>query len=458
MKIGILGYGTVGQGVVKILRDRKENVAKLADPIEVKRICVRSLDKKREIAVDREWLTADASAVIEDEDIDLVVEVTSDKENSAQHMLQAMRNGKHVVTANKAAVAAHYAELVETAKVNDVQFRYEASVCGGIPVLSALEKLLPFNEIVSMRGIVNGSTNYVLSALSSEKPKGQIMREASAIGILEADPTDDIEGFDARRKLAILADLATGQMVDETELPKIGIERIDGEDVAHMARYGRKIKLIATYRKEIAADAFYANVLPTALPDGAMFATDGVANILCVEGSHVGKLHFYGPGGGMDATANAILTDIYDVSGMGLTRGVSPEARMAEAAAAGEKLTGIRYEGIYAGSRKLLTNNTAFSSESQYYLRGQRDLVLEHAAFVLAMDDAHAAAIGKSMTLTQALALYEKGLTVVALDDWDPNAQNVQSKTENSTKSIGLSGEDALQRALDAVTHTGKRA
>lgn len=416
MKIAILGYGTVGQGIVKILRDRKKRLedpkTALVEPIEVGKVLVRDLHKNRGVAVEEALLTTAVSDILDDPSIDLVVEVTSDKEKSAANMLEAIRRGKHVVTANKAAVAMQYQELVRTAKANGVQFRYEASVGGGIPVLGAIEKLLPFNDILWIQGIVNGSTNYILTHLSNGEALEPVMTQAAQIGILEADPTDDVEAFDARRKIAILTDMATGAMVDEGAIPKIGIERLTDEDIAHMRGLDRKVKLVAKYERVDREGAFYARVLPTALESGVIRETDGVANIVCLQGSAVGELHFYGPGGGMEATANAILTDIYDVI----------YARSSETDDGEEK----RVDETEVESAEYLSENTAFAEEGHYYLRGPMDTVLPYAEVVLGLTTEEAAVVSHRLSLSKCLELYEEGVVACFVENWKPGSCYVQ--------------------------------
>lgn len=312
MKIALMGYGVVNMGVYKILQEEKKRAAfHLKEPVEVKKIVVRNVNRERKIPAPKELFTADAEEVFSDPSIDLVVEATSSKDQSVEYIRRALTSGKDVVTSNKAAVASAYDELAQLAEENGRILLFEAAVCGGIPLLDPLRRRLAFNDIPEIRGIVNGSSNYVLTELSKGRDLDLVMKEAREKGVLEEDPTDDLCGFDARRKLVILADLILAGGVKESQIPCIGVDKIQAEDLEELSKEGKTVKLIAHFKKEGEGE-FLGSVLPTALPSDSQLAQTGdVWNMVYMYCSRAGELRFFGAGGGMDPTADAILTDIY---------------------------------------------------------------------------------------------------------------------------------------------------
>lgn len=313
IKIGLLGFGTVGQGVYKILQEKREELSlSLGEEIVIKSILVRDLEKKREIEVPFEKLTKDSNQIINDEEIDVLVEVTGDVDLSYRLIKQAFESGKHVVTANKAVVSAYFEELSQKAEDYGVYFLYEASVAGGIPIIKPLIDQIRLNRINRVQGILNGTCNYILTRMTEEGLSyEEVLKEAQALGYAEADPTSDVEGLDSMRKLRILSTIALGASIKEEDIICSGIDLITDQDIDLLLKSGRKIKLIGE-AKEVQG-GYQAIVQPKAVLIGNYFAgINGADNSVSIEGNHSGTLGFKGPGAGMYPTANAIITDVLD--------------------------------------------------------------------------------------------------------------------------------------------------
>ncbi len=318
MKIAILGFGTVGQGVYKICQEEKARYrARIGQDLDVKKVLVRDPDKDRGMDLPIGLLTSDIQEILEDPEIELVVEVTSGKDQAISYIKQVLTSGKHLVSANKVAIAADFKELQELAAKKQVHLKFEASVAAGIPILAPLVKLLAFNNIYKLHGIINSTTNYVLTEICQGKDLDQVLLAARELGILEEDPTDDLAGFDARRKLAILAMLILDQEISEADIFSFGISQLDSRDTAILGALGYEIKLLAEFlkgREGGLTDGEYAlSVLPTALKNSKFNRVNGLFNEVALQGSQSGELRFLGAGGSMRPTANSIMTDILDV-------------------------------------------------------------------------------------------------------------------------------------------------
>lgn len=312
LKVGILGLGTVGGGTYTILTENKAVIEKRTGcTIEV----VRILDRFKKPGVPEYLYTEDPDDVIAGKDIDLVVETLGGIEPACSFMLQAMEHGKHVVTANKAAVAANYQKLVETAAKYNVQFLYEASVGGGIPVLTSMQNELQGNNFLEVMGIVNGTTNYILTKMTEEGADyADVLKDAQAKGFAEADPTADVEGFDVANKLSILIALAFDKYIAPTEIPTTGISKITKADIEAAAAEGCKLKLIA-HAKLKEDGTVEASVAPEKIPFAHPLA--GVSNefnAVYITGDMVDELMFYGKGAGALPTGSAIVGDIIKVA------------------------------------------------------------------------------------------------------------------------------------------------
>ncbi len=312
IKIAILGYGTIGSGVVEVLRTNRESIAKRAgSEIEVKYI----LDL-RDFPGDpmQEKVIHDYEVIANDPEVQVVVEAMGGVEPAYTFVKRALLAGKNVTTSNKALVAKHGAELIAIAKEQSINFLFEASVGGGIPIIRPLNSSLTADEIEEITGILNGTTNYMLSKMTFEGLEfDDVLKDAQSRGYAEADPTADIEGYDACRKIAILTSLVCGQQVDFEEIYTEGITKITATDIKYAKARGRVIKLLATSRKTL--DGYYAMVAPYMLSQQhPLYSVNDVFNAIFVHGNVLGDAMFYGSGAGKLPTASAVVADIVDIA------------------------------------------------------------------------------------------------------------------------------------------------
>jgi len=309
VKIGILGVGTVGTAVAQILEANGDIIeARAGKRIVAERGVVKDLSKDRGVSL---RLSDDPADVVDNPEIDIVVELMGGVEEPYALVKRALANGKAVVTANKALLAYHRYEL--QALAGDLPLMYEASVAGGIPIIGALRNGLAANHIERIQGIMNGTTNYMLTKMIREGAQyDAILRQAQELGYAEADPTFDVGGFDAAHKLLILASIAYGIDAKPEEILIEGIENITQTDVAFAREFGYEIKLLGITKKVDAG--IELRVHPTLIPQSSMIAkVDGVMNAVSVVGDRVGETMFYGPGAGGDATASAVIADIIEI-------------------------------------------------------------------------------------------------------------------------------------------------
>ena len=309
IKIGIIGVGTVGRSVIKILEENQDIIsARAGKEIVVTKGVVRNLDKVKDLKTS---ITTDINDILNDKDIDIVVELMGGVEKPYFVVKQALQNGKSVVTANKALLAYHRYELKELAK--ELAFEYEASVAGGIPIINALREGLSANHIESIRGILNGTSNYMLTKMINDGCQyDEILKESQDLGYAEADPTFDVGGFDAAHKLLILASIAYGIDAKPEDILIEGIENINSDDIEFAKEFGYRIKLLAIAKKR--DNEVELRVHPALIPENEMIAkVDGVMNGVSVIGDKVGETMYYGAGAGGDATASAVVANIIDI-------------------------------------------------------------------------------------------------------------------------------------------------
>jgi len=309
VKVGILGVGTVGRSVARILIENGDIIEARAGRRIVPVIgAVRNLGKKRDVDI---ALTDNPADVVDNEDVDIVVELMGGVEEPYEWVGRALKNGKAVVTANKALLAYHRYELQELA--GDTPLFYEASVAGGIPVIGALRNGLSANHIESIEGIMNGTCNYMLTRMIKEGAAYEdVLAEAQSLGYAEADPTFDVGGFDAAHKLLILGSIAYGIDAKPEDIVIEGIENITQTDVEFAREFGYEIKLLAIAKRN--EKGVEMRVHATMIPQESMIAkVDGVMNAVSVMGDRVGETLFYGPGAGGDATASAVIADIVEI-------------------------------------------------------------------------------------------------------------------------------------------------
>ncbi len=297
--VGLLGLGVVGSGVHQILQNREDTFAQdHGFRLDVRRIAVRDTTRQRSVPVPAGRLTDDAGGVIDDPDVQIVIEVIGGLEPARELCLSAIRAGKDVVTANKALIAEHGAELFETAFANDAGLAFEASVCGGIPIIRSLTQGLSANGIDSLYGILNGTTNYILTKMSDEGGSyDEILKRAQDLGFAEADPTMDVDGTDAAQKLSILCRLAFRAEIPYTQILREGIDKITALDIEYARNLGYAIKLLGIARS--AGDQVEARVHPTLVPTDALLANiKDEFNAVEVVGDAAGPQVYYGRGAG----------------------------------------------------------------------------------------------------------------------------------------------------------------
>ncbi|MDZ7993684.1 MAG: homoserine dehydrogenase [Nostoc sp. EfeVER01] len=314
VKLGILGLGTVGTGTVQLLQDSAGRHPLLQE-IEIYRVGVRSLDKPRAVELSTEVLTTDLDSIVNDPAVDIVVEVMGGLEPARSLILKALSNGKHVVTANKAAIARFGAEIFTTANQAGVYVMLEAAVGGGIPVIQPLKQSLSVNRIHTVTGIVNGTTNYILTRMQTEGSNfNDVLADAQRLGYAEADPTADVDGLDAADKIAILASLGFGGRINLQDVYTEGIRQVSKTDIAYAEKLGFVIKLLAIAKRDTPSSPLSVRVHPTLVPQAHPLASiNGVYNAILVEGEPIGQVMFFGPGAGAGATASAVTSDILNL-------------------------------------------------------------------------------------------------------------------------------------------------
>ena len=309
VKLGLIGLGTVGTGVVKVLKD--------FDNIEIVKIAVKNINKKRDIEnLDTSLLTTDPYEIVNNPDIDIVVEVIGGIEPAYELLKTAVQNKKHIVTANKELLAKKGQQLFELANQNNVSILYEAAIAGGIPIIMPIKTTLAGNKINKIEAILNGTTNYILTKMEKEGVSyEEVLAEAQKLGYAETDPTGDVEGYDSAYKIATLATIALNQRVDINKIYREGITKISAKDMQFAKELGYKIKLIALARltNDNRADV---RVHPMLVPiKDCLASINGVTNSVVLEGFPVGRVMFAGPGAGEFPTASSVLGDILAIAG-----------------------------------------------------------------------------------------------------------------------------------------------
>ncbi|OOM75834.1 homoserine dehydrogenase [Clostridium puniceum] len=314
VKIALLGLGNVGRGVWMILNSNKEEIMKRCGyEVEVAKVLVRDKNKPRGVDIPNELVTTDFNEILEDDTIKIVVEVMGGMEPARDYMLRCMNKKKHIVTANKMLLATGGDELFEKADEQGIMFQYEASVAGGIPIIKGIDESLTANKIETLYGIVNGTTNYILSKMELEDVDfDDVLKEAQEKGYAEADPTSDIEAYDAQYKLAILASLAFGSKIDVKNVYREGITKIEAVDMKYAKEFKMAIKLLAI-AKEVNGKV-ELRVHPTMIPKKHPLANvyDSY-NAVFIKGNAVGDLMFYGRGAGDLPTGSAVVSDIVSI-------------------------------------------------------------------------------------------------------------------------------------------------
>lgn len=351
IRIGLLGLGQVGSGLVEILEAKRAWFMKqLGVDFEIRKIAVRNLSKKRSFKVAAHLLTDNPKLIVKDPSIDVIVELIGGKKEARALVLEAIKAGKHVVTANKALLAEHGDEIFKLAYQKKRWICFEASVAGGIPVMKALREGLVANKINSIASIINGTSNYILSHMT-ENGIGfeEALKMAQKKGYAEADPTLDLDGTDAAHKLAILSRYAFNGSIDFDSIYREGIKGIQSEDIQFARHFGYRIKLLATAKRS--SEGIEARVQPTLVPEKHILANvNGSFNAVQICGDEVGDVLFYGRGAGSHPTASAVLADLVDIAKGGIYGPIQNSLLM---------------RGIDEG----LKVRNIVSTDSRYYLR-----------------------------------------------------------------------------------------
>ncbi len=315
INVGLIGFGTIGSGVVRIFKQNSRIIEqRLGASLALKRIADLDTESDRGVEVDRALLTTRAEDVLSAPDIDIAIELIGGLEPARSFILQAIEKGKHVVTANKALLAHHGREIFDAAAAKGVCISFEASVGGGIPIIRAIRDGFPANRFQSIQGIVNGTANFILSKMTEEdRPFGEVLEEAQVLGYAEADPTYDIEGTDSAHKIAILAHLAFGVPLDLKAVFCQGITDITPRDIQFAREFGYRIKLLAIARR--AGDEVEVRVHPALIPEDNLLAkVDGVYNAINVVGDMSGPNTLIGQGAGSLPTASAVMGDVMEIA------------------------------------------------------------------------------------------------------------------------------------------------
>jgi homoserine dehydrogenase len=323
-KVGLLGLGTVGTGVAAIFQDC-DGRHPLLQSLELHRVGLRSPSKPRTVTLAPESITTDLDSIVTDPDVDIVVEVIGGIEPARSLILKAIAHGKHVVTANKAVISRYGDEIFTAANQAGVYVMIEAAVAGGIPVIQPMKQSMGANRITSVMGILNGTTNYILTQMQqSGRSFNDILADAQALGYAEADPTADVDGLDAGDKIAILASLAFGGRIKLDEVHREGIRAVSASDIAYADKLGFVIKLLAIAKRPDAESSstgipdrlqvrVHATLVPKAHP---LASVNDVYNAILLEGEPLGQVMFFGPGAGAGPTASAVVSDIINVAAL----------------------------------------------------------------------------------------------------------------------------------------------
>ena len=326
--IGLMGLGVIGSGVVKVLMGKPETLAREAGSrLVLKKVLEQDSTKHGSMGLEPELFITQFAELISHPEIDIVVELIGGEHPALEYIKEALTHGKHVVTANKEVMAKHWSQLLAVAHQHQVSLRCEASVGGGIPLIAPFQEDLVANDISAIYGILNGTTNYILTQMAKEGLDFSVaLKQAQELGYAEANPANDIEGIDAAYKLAILTTIAFGTEVGPENIYHEGISRLQARDFRYAQELGYAIKLLAIAKR--AGDSIEARVHPVFIPEDSLLAkVDGVYNAIHVEGDLVGKVIFYGQGAGASATSSAVVADIINIA-QNINRGTSSAPKL----------------------------------------------------------------------------------------------------------------------------------
>lgn len=314
INLGILGMGTVASGLINIIElNNTKVVGNINKRLVVSKVLVKDVNKKRNVNLSADVYTTDAYEIINNADIQIIVELIGGIDQAYEYIKNALNGKKHVVTANKALIATHGEELEQLARINGVRLMYEASVGGGIPIINTITENLSVNEFEQITGIINGTTNYILTQMTENGLEyEQAVREAQRLGFAEADPSSDVDGDDAAYKIAILSSIAFNQRINVNDIPKEGITKISKEDIVYAKELGYNIKLLASASKT--NDEIELRVHPAFIPsDHPLSTVKNEFNAVFLKGNAAGEIMLYGKGAGSLPTGSAVLNDIVSI-------------------------------------------------------------------------------------------------------------------------------------------------
>ena len=358
VRIGILGLGTVGSGTVEVLRGNAAEISRrLGRAVEVFMVSTRNAEKARAVCPPETIVVSDPFEVVRHPEVDIVAELYGGTDTAKELVFEAVRHGKHIVTANKKLLAEHGSELFALAEKHNVMVQFEAAVAGGIPIIKALREGLAANRIRSIAGIINGTSNFILSEMREKGSAfADVLKEAQALGYAEADPTFDIEGNDAGHKITIMSALAFGTPMNFPACYLEGISKLDSRDIKYAEELGYRIKLLGITRRS--EKGIELRVHPTLLPESRLLANvNGVMNAVRVNADMVGETLFYGAGAGALPTASAVVADIIDISRL-------------IAADSGHRVPYLAFQPAQVQAQTMLPMDEITSS---YYLRVQAE-------------------------------------------------------------------------------------
>lgn len=315
MKIALIGFGNIGKGVEELIFKNREKIKTYTGrDISIKTVLINSINKKRDPFDKNIIFTDDFSLILNDEEIDTIVEVTATEEEAFYYLKNAFQRGKNVVTANKAVVSKYFEELFELSKKYDVKFLYEASVGGGVHIIKSILEDLPFNNITNVRGILNGTCNFILSEMNLNGTGfNKALKKAQDLGFAEPDPSADIFGIDTRRKTRILSSLIFNKKVREDEIFTFGIDKVNSNDIKVLSEKNYSLKLIGEGRFK--DEKYYSYVMPVAVDENSVFYNiNGATNIISYSGDNIKDVFFVGEGAGRYPTSDSILRDLVDIA------------------------------------------------------------------------------------------------------------------------------------------------
>lgn len=424
--VGILGLGVIGTGVARALTEKADALAEhVGCPLVLRRVADCDPSRQRPAGIADAVFTTDADQLLIDPDIDIVVEVIGGEIEALGYIKQALGSGKHVVSANKEVIAKHGPELRSLAERTGAALRHEASVGGGIPIINPLSQDLIANKIHSIRAIINGTTNYIVTRMASEGADfARVLREAQELGFAEADPANDIEGVDAAYKVAILATIAFGAEVHPDDVYREGISRLTARDFRYAREFGYAIRLLAIARDE--NGSLQVRVHPALVPEDLLLAkVDGVFNAIEVDGDLTGKVVFYGRGAGAEATSSAVVADVVRIAqAVRLGLPVRPRRRPSRAKTIAPisqivaqyyiRLTIADKAGVLAQIAAILGNHSISIAS---VIQKEADETTQTAEIVIMTHPARESAIREAMRATEALPVVEQIGNIIRVVD-----------------------------------------